>query len=301
MRSFAIVSLAASWLSSVSASPLLSTRGPPNFRIWAPPGAVIVDQNGEVDGSYTTFQAGVDALSATTTENQFLFIYPGTYVEQVYLPLLASNLTIQGFTIDASSYWLNEVTLTYNLALINTTSDDKTATLRAHNTNTKFYNINIKNTFGHISSDGQNLALSSYATNVGFYGVQFWGYQDTVLADQGYQLFAKCLIVGAIDFIFGETANAWFENNDIRTIANGAITASGRKSADVDSWFVISNSNIANLNDSIKTKHNYLGRPWRSFARVVFQTSYLGNNIKAAGWEQWSKSAPQTDNVTFAE
>ena len=31
------------------------------------------------------------------------------------------------------------MTITYNLALINTTSDDLTATFRAHNTNTKVY------------------------------------------------------------------------------------------------------------------------------------------------------------------
>ncbi|TGO44078.1 hypothetical protein BCON_0618g00030 [Botryotinia convoluta] len=301
MRSFALLSFAASLLGSVSASPALVNRAVAFNRTIAPAGAIVVDETGEIAGSYTTFQEGVNALSATTTDAQYIFVAPGTYFEQVYLPQIASNLTIQGYTSDARSYYDNQATLTYNLALINTTSDDLTATFRAHNTNTKVYNLIIKNTFGHINSNGQNLALSSYASNVGFYATQFWGYQDTVLAEAGYQLYAKCLIVGAIDFIFGEKALAWFEKNDIRTIANGAITASGRTSADVDSWYVINNSNIANLNSSLTPYNNYLGRPWRDYARVVFQNSYLGNNIIAAGWQEWSTSSPNTDGVTFGE
>ncbi|APA07916.1 hypothetical protein SS1G_00468 [Sclerotinia sclerotiorum 1980 UF-70] len=301
MRSFAILSLAASLLGSVSASPTLISRATSFNRTVAPSGAIVVDQTGKLSGSYTTVQAGIDALDADTTDNQYLFIAPGTYFEQVYLPPLVSNLTIQGYTEDARDYSGNQATITYNLALINTTSDDLTATFRAHNNNTKVYNLIIENTFGHINSNGQNLALSSYATNVGFYATQFWGYQDTVLAESGFQLYSKCLIVGAIDFIFGEKALAWFEKNDIRTIGKGSITASGRKSADVNSWYVINNSNIANLNDTLTPYINYLGRPWRDFARVVFQNSYLGNNIAAAGWDVWSTSTPQTDNVTFAE
>ncbi|TGO43996.1 hypothetical protein BOTNAR_1016g00010 [Botryotinia narcissicola] len=287
MRSFALLSFAASLLGSVSASPALVNRAVAFNRTVAPAGAIVVDQTGTIAGSYTTFQAGVNALSATTTEAQYIFVAPGVYFEQVYLPQIASNLTIQGYTNDSREYYYNEATLTYNLALINTTSDDLTATFRAHNTNTKVYNMVIKNTFGHINSNGQNLALSSYASNVGYYATQFWGYQDTVLAEAGYQLYAKCLIVGAIDFIFGEKALAWFENNDIRTIANGAITASGRTSAAVDSCLTPYN--------------NYLGRPWRDYARVVFQNSFLGDNIKAAGWQEWSTSTPNTDGVTFGE
>lgn len=301
MRFFATIPLVASILGGVSASPTLVDRAVTYNRTYAPEGAVVVDETGEIAGSYTTFQAGVNALSTTTKAAQYLFVAPGTYFEQVYLPPLAGNLTIQGYTTDARTYDNNEATLTYNLALINTTSDDLTATFRAHSTNTKVYNLIIENTFGHINTDGQNLALSSYASNVGFYATQFWGYQDTVLAEAGYQLFAKCLIVGAIDFIFGEKALAWFEKNDIRTIAAGAITASGRTSAAVDSWYVINNSNIANINSSVATYKNYLGRPWRDYARVVFQNSYLGDNIVADGWQIWSTSSPNTDGVTLGE
>lgn len=149
-------------------------------------GAIVVDQSEPgYPESYKSVQEGVDALDATADVSQELFIFPGTYEEQVYIPPLESNLTIQGYTCDSTSYEGNAATITYNLALINTTDDDHTATLRQWNTNTKIYNLNIVNTFGHIPQNGQNLALSAYKTNQGYYGCQFIGYQDTVLAETG--------------------------------------------------------------------------------------------------------------------
>jgi pectin methylesterase-like acyl-CoA thioesterase len=50
-------------------------------------------------------------------------------------------------------------------------------------------------------------------------GVALTGFQDTLLAQQGYQLYSKCLIQGATDFIFGQTASAWFEKIDLRVVA----------------------------------------------------------------------------------
>lgn len=137
--------------------------------------------------------------------------------------------------------------------------------------------------------------------NQGYYATQFIGYQDTILANTGAQLYAKCLVVGAIDFIFGQKALAWFENNDIRTIAAGSITASGRSDSTNPSWYVINNSNVQNINSSVATGNNYLGRPWGDYARVIFQNTYLGNNINAAGWSVWSKTLANTDHVTFEE
>jgi pectinesterase len=78
------------------------------------------------------------------------------------------------------------------------------------------YNINMVNTYGKGS---QALALSAEATDQGYYGCQFLGYQDTILAQTGTQVYAKCLIVGVTDFIFGQHASAWFDQVDIRVLA----------------------------------------------------------------------------------
>lgn len=64
---------------------------------------------------------------------------------------------------------------------------------------------------------------------------------------------------------------------------------------------MISRSNVSGINDTIPAGINELGRPWGSFARVVFQETYLGNVVAPEGWKQWSTSTPNIANVTFAE
>lgn len=46
---------------------------------------------------------------------------------------------------------------------------------------------------------------------------------------------------------------------------------------------------------------NYLGRPWRDYARVTFQQTYLSQVINAAGWSIWNTGDDNTDHVTFEE
>lgn len=55
------------------------------------------------------------------------------------------------------------------------------------------YNINLVNTRG---SGSQALALSAYADKQGYYGCQFKGFQDTILAQTGNQVYAKSYIEG---------------------------------------------------------------------------------------------------------
>ena len=68
-----------------------------------------------------------------------------------------------------------------------------------------------------------------------------------------------------------------------QTIASGYITASGRSTADAF-YYVINKSEVKG------TGTVYLGRPWRNYARVVFQNTVLGSNVIAAGWKVWSDS-----------
>ena len=213
-------------------------------------------------------------------------------------------MIVQGYTSDASSYTANTVNITYNLALKDVSNDDETATVRAWASNLKVYNLNILNTFGHITSNGQNLALSAHAGNQGYYGVGLYGYQDTLLANTGKQLYARSTIVGAIDFIFGQRAEAWLENIDIRTLAAGSVTASGRNDTDNPSWYVVSNSTVDGVNATVQAQAgiNYLGRPWGEYARVVFQYTYLGQVVNPAGWNEWNPPPQErTCCVTFAE
>ncbi|KAF2744177.1 carbohydrate esterase family 8 protein [Sporormia fimetaria CBS 119925] len=267
-------------------------------RVSPPSVCLIVNKSGS---GHRTVQSAVEALSKDSTSAQCIFIYQGTYYEQVYVPVLKSALTVYGYTRDTSSYTANEVTITQSLSQDNVANNDLTATLRAHTPNLRVYNINLVNTRGKGS---QALALSAQADRQAYYAVQFHGYQDTILANKGMQLYARCLIVGATDFIFGQTAAAWFEKADIRVLAasTGYITANGRDSDVNPSFYVISNSNIAAASGNVvPAGAYYLGRPWRNYSRVVFQTTSMSDVVNSAGWRTWNTDDPRTDRVYYGE
>lgn len=66
------------------------------------------------------------------------------------------------------------------------------------------YNINVVNSY---RQGGQALALSAYGERQGYYGCSFYGFQDTIFTDSGTQYFAESYVEGAVDFVFGQTAN----------------------------------------------------------------------------------------------
>ncbi|PBK95454.1 pectin lyase-like protein [Armillaria gallica] len=217
---------------------------------------------------------------------QVYFIYSGTYIGQTLIS--RSNITIYGQTSTADSYTNNTVTLTNSLGADDVgSSNDASGTVRVHGSNVALYNLNIINSRGA----DQAIALSVQATQFGGYGLQIVGYQDTLLANVGYEFIANSYIEGNTDFIFGEKASLWITGSVIHTLGHGWITASGRGTND-SNWYVIDNSEISGFGDA------YLGRPWGNYARVVFQKSYLDSNVPAAGWSIWNIG---TDHVTFAE
>ncbi|TVY47104.1 Pectinesterase [Lachnellula occidentalis] len=265
-------------------------------RTTAPSGAITVGSG----GTYSTIQAAIDSLSTTSSTAQSLFILSGTYTEQVKIPSRAAALTIYGYTEDTSSYAKNVVNIVHSSSLLSGAADDEaTGTVQNLATNTKFYNVNIKNTYGVGS---QAIALAAYATEQGYYGVGLYGYQDTLLAQTGNQVYAKCYIEGAVDFIFGQHARAWIDGSDLRSSAPGAITANGRASSTDTSFYVINKSTVEGTSDTTSgTGSIYLGRPWSEYARVVFQNSALGAVVNSAGWEVWSPTTSNTGSVTFEE
>ena len=261
-------------------------------------GALVVDATGKSSGSYLSIGAAVAALHNETAA-QKIFISAGTYTEQVYIPPHAGPLTVQGYTDDSRSYKDNQVTITGNLSR-NTpglANNDATSTVRLWTSNVKLYNLNIANTFGQSATNGQALALSAQKTNQGFYGCKFTGYQDTIYANEGRQIYAKSFVNGAVDFIFGLRAIAWFDKIDIETIGPGYITANGREAANNTSFYVF---NEVKVTGTSGPKSTVLGRPWRPYSRVVFQKSYLGDVVKPEGWVRWD-AVQSLANVFYAE
>ncbi|RYP59480.1 hypothetical protein DL769_008511 [Monosporascus sp. CRB-8-3] len=266
-------------------------------RTSAPAGCLKVAKSG---GDFSTIQAAVNSLSTTNAADQCIFVNPGTYKEQVLVSSRAARLTIYGYTSDTASYAKNEVTITGSLSQKDGLSNDETATLRVKAKNFRLYNVNVKNEYGEGS---QAVALSAYADS-GYYACQFTGFQDTVLSNVGSQLFAKSMILGATDFVFGHDAASWFEQCDIRVVEKsiGYITANGRQDNSSPSFYVFNKCNVAAASGhNVPNGAYYLGRPWREYARVVFQNSALSAVINPSGWRIWNTGDPRTGSVLFGE
>jgi pectinesterase len=283
----------------------------------APPGALVVGKGQK----FETISNAVAALSNTTIREQVIFIHPGNYAEQVFIPKLSGPLTVLGYTTDDSKWAKNQVTIVASESQTTQSNNDLTATLRVWTSDFKIYNVNIRNSFGEGS---QAVAVSANAgaslpytpcefdtvhwhifteQQQGYYACGFFGYQDTLLAQSGAQLYAKSYIEGATDFIFGQRAQAWFEQCSIGVVAaeTGWVTASGRSLND-SGWYVINRSRVAAApGNDVKDGTYYLGRPWRNFARVVFQKTELSKVINQAGWAIWNVGDERTNQTSLAE
>ena len=115
---------------------------------------------------------------------------------------------------------------------------------------------------------------------------QLLGNQDTLYASghKSRQYFKNCFISGTTDFVFG-AATAIFYNCELYSKANSFITAANT-SKEKKFGFVFIKCNLTA--DSNVTKV-YLGRPWRSYAKVVFFNCYMGKHIAPEGWHNWNK------------
>eukprot|EP00644_Phytophthora_capsici_P002588 jgi/Phyca11/105972/e_gw1.11.211.1 len=302
MKTFAYPLLA---LTSLASGTLATVCTGPNARTVPPPGATVVDITGVFNGSYQTMAEGMLYLP-NTTEEHTLFVFPGLYQEQVTIPKLAGPLVVQGYTCDTTSYASNQVTITHKMAQndlpeeIKNNRNDLVSTMRLKTgSGLKMYNLNVANPMGKLPKNGQAIAVYVDNTDYGFYACNFTGYQDTVCAHKGRELFARSYISGATDFIFGMEAKAWFESCDIETVGKGYITANGNNDSSNASEYVFNHARVFNTNASMNGT-TYLGRPWRPYARVVWQNSELGDVVHPQGWKRWNNDT-STDNVYFKE
>lgn len=67
----------------------------------------------------------------------------------------------------------------------------------------------------------------------------------------------------------------------LSVISNGYITAQGRENREDPNGFFFRNCNISG------TGQTYLGRAWRTYARVVFYNTSMADIIRPIGWDAW--------------
>jgi pectinesterase len=155
-------------------------------------------------------------------------------------------------------------------------------------------NITVENSAGPV---GHALAIEGEGDRCVFSNCRFLGNQDTAYLAGRFSrmLFAKCYLEGTTDFIFGE-ATALFEDCTLHCKTNSFITAASTPEGK-PFGFVFRNCKITAASGVNKV---FLGRPWRSYAKVAYLNCEMGPFISPEGWNNWSKTANE-QTAEFSE
>jgi len=249
---------------------------------------IVVAQDGT--GQFKTVQEAFNSIPNNNKKPISIFIKNGVYKEKLHLDSSKNFITLLGED-------------RFNTIL---TFDDHTGKVSPKgdtiNTRTSWsflikandftaINISFQNDAGFTA--GQAVAVESDGDRCGFFNCRFMGNQDVLFTnnDQSRQYYKNCYIEGTTDFIFG-SSTVWFEQCHIHSKKNSHVTAASTPKE--KSFGYIFNDCVL-TGDS--TLHGVsLGRPWRSYAHVVYMHCYIGQHIIPQGWANWN----QTENYKTA-
>lgn len=219
----------------------------------------------------------------------YLEIAPGIYHERVMVTQNRPRTTFQGMGKKPDEV---VITAAENARSAGGTFFSSTAVVSGDGFEAD--NITFENAAGNT---GQAVALSVRSDKAIFKHCRFLGDQDTLFADSGRQYYVNSYIQGGVDFIFGNAA-AVFADDEIHILRPGYLTAQSRTLPTQTTGYVFLHDRITAAGMGEKTF--YLGRPWRPFSRVVFLSSELPRNLSPQGWSPWSKDG-NIDNAFYAE
>jgi len=257
-----------------------------------------VDPNG---GQYAAVQAAIDSIPDNNTQRHIINIAPGTYYERITVPSSKPYITFRGQDP-------NTTILTYDLRASSIGPDGKpVGTTGSTSTLIKgsdFIALNV--TFENSSGNGagQAVAIKTQADRLIFYNCRFIGWQDTLYANRGNtpgrQYYENCYIDGDVDFIFGN-GKAYFENCQIKSKEGGYVTAQSKDDPNLDSGYVFHNCTLTR-DGGAGSSSVYLGRPWRAYSTVIFDSCRIDSHIRPAGWTHWNDVYdPSTSTAFYAE
>ncbi|KAJ5609834.1 pectinesterase family protein [Penicillium herquei] len=270
--------------------------------ITPPDGALIVSKTSIPDTkTYDTISDALKALSTAADDVSTIFIYPGTYAEQLKITTPGTVILI-GYSESTKDFTDNQVTITNNEAgdISSNGFPLSSATVDAAGKELRVVNINIANprkSVGETASVAFAVEPSKYAS---LYGCQVLGGKNALLIN-GFLFAAESYIEGNIDLISG-TGSGYFLDSTISPDDDGInLTADQRSPTDSSGGFVFDRSKVTPVDGAGTMVAISLGRPRSSYARVAYIYSHLGSCIEPAGWEVWTPASPRIANVLFGE
>lgn len=121
-------------------------------------------------------------------------------------------------------------------------------------------------------SGSQAVALRVGSDLSAFYRCSMLAYQDTLYVHSNRQSYVHCMVVGTVDFIFGNAAVV-FQDCDIQARRpnpkqKNMLTAQGRTDTNQNTGIVIQKCTIGATTDLQPVQGifpTYLGRPWKQY------------------------------------
>ncbi len=251
--------------------------------------AFTVSQDGK--GDFTSIQKAIDASKAFPDKRVTIFVKNGTYKEKLVVPSCNTLLTIIGESVEKTIITFDDY---FNKINRGRNSTFYTYTLKVEANDFILSNITVENSAGSV---GQAVALHVEGDRCVFSNCRFLGNQDTMYAAGRFSrmFFSNCYIEGTTDFIFGE-ATALFVNCELHSKTESFITAASTTEGK-PYGFVFQECKLTAAPGVQKV---FLGRSWRSFAKVAFLNCDMGDFIRPEGWNNWSKQENEK-SVLFAE
>ena len=246
---------------------------------------------------YKTVQQALDhAPQPAAPFRLWIDIVPGTYAERINVTQNRPRVTLHGLGARPDDV---VITAAQNAKSAGGTFFTETAEINGDAFEAD--NLTFANTAGPT---GQAVAAAVRSDRSVFRHVRLLGDQDTLFADYGRQYYVDSYIEGGVDFIFGNAA-AVFDRCEIHAIRPGFYTAQSRTEPNQATGYVFTHSRFtaapADPGGGGRMRNEFLGRPWRAYARVVVMHSELPANVDAAGWSKWrgSDPAPQAFYAEF--
>ncbi|KAA0053588.1 hypothetical protein IC582_008353 [Cucumis melo] len=257
---------------------------------------VVVAADGS--GDFRTISEAVAAAPSRSSQRYIIRIKAGVYRENVNVASSKRNIMFWG---DGR---VNTI-ITGNRNVVDGSTTFNSATVAAVGERFLARDVTFQNTAG--PSKHQAVALRVGSDLSAFYRCDMLAYQDTLYVHSNRQFYVQCIIVGTIDFIFGNAA-AVIQDCDIHARRpnpgqRNMVTAQGRTDPNQNTGIVIQKCRIGTTSDLrpvISNFPTFLGRPWQRYSRTVVMQTSISNVIDPAGWHVWDGNFA-LDTLFYAE
>jgi pectinesterase len=245
---------------------------------------IVVAQDGS--GNFKTMQAAFNSIPFNNKRPVTIFVKNGIYKEKLHLDSSKAFITLIGE--DKFSTVLTYDDHTGKISPSGEAINTRTSwsfLIKANDFTAK--NITFQNDAGFTA--GQAVAVEANGDRDAFFNCRFVGFQDVLFTnnDQAKQYYKNCYIEGTTDFIFG-SSTVWFEQCHIHSKKNSHVTAASTPKG--NQFGYVFNDCVLTGDSTLRSVS--LGRPWRSYAAVVYIHCYIGQHIIPQGWSNWN----QTEN-----